>query len=128
MTLDEVAAELDRLGIELVEATLPPGWCGAYSHRERTIYVQRDIAAFELIPTLLHELEHARLHHEGHQSRSVENAIDERVARELISPADYALAEKLHDGHTGGIALELDLPRWVVSAYRRQLWQGRKIA
>ena len=47
--------------------------------------------------------------------------IDERVAHAFIEPDQFAAAERLHAGDSWAIAEELDLPAWVVDAYRRRL-------
>lgn len=122
---DDLVAALAKRGVTVVEARLPDGYLGGYSHQLRRIYISRDLAAYERLPTLMHEAEHHWRGDDGHQSDDIEALIDERVADELVSATEYALAEQLCGGHTGAIAAELDLPRWVISAYRRKLWAGR---
>ncbi|MDO5758978.1 MAG: hypothetical protein Q4P24_16200 [Rhodobacterales bacterium] len=112
-----------REGIAVVEARLPGTLTGVFDLHARRVYLRRGMTAGQQLATLAHELEHARRGDDGHQGRAVEDTINEKVAAQLISVSEYASAERLHGGHSGAIALELDLPRWVVSAYRRRLWR-----
>lgn len=59
---------------------------------------------------LAHELGHMYYGHDlrtRHDSKADEHRADVYAARLLISPVNYALAEKLFDGHHGAIAQEL---------------------
>lgn len=51
----------------------------------------------------------------------MERCVDRQVARLLVSPAEYALAERLHEGNPVGIAEDLGVPVWVVEAYQQAL-------
>lgn len=112
----------------MIECPLPGRWTGAYDLRGGVIYLRHGLTVPQRLATLAHELRHHELGHDGHQAAAVEARINEDVARALISPTEYALAEQLHEGRAGAIALELDLPRWVVSAYRAPLWRGEGIS
>ena len=75
--------------------------------------------------TLAHELAHYRLGHTA-QSDPVlhvrqEAAADRYAARLLISPAEYALAERLVGPSPGALAKELGVLTWVVLAYQDAL-------
>ena len=99
---------------------------GAFFLPTRTIYLREDMADAVALPTLLHEMEHARRGDDGHQSRAVERRIDETVAHTLITADDYARAEAVTGARdSGAIAVEMGVPRWVVSAYRRTLRRVR---
>lgn len=99
---------------------------GAFFLPTRTIYLREDMADAVALPTLLHEMEHARRGDDGHQSRAVERRIDEAVAHRLITADDYARAEAVTGARdSGAIAVEMGVPRWVVSAYRRTLRRVR---
>lgn len=120
---DDCLARARALGVEVkVTRHLPGATQAAYDHAKATIWLSHRLPDHAIIPCLLHELEHAEAGHFGHQDAAVEDRINERVAEVLISAEDYARAEALAGGSSGGIAVELDLPRWVVSAYRRRLW------
>lgn len=99
---------------------------GAFFLPTRTIYLREDMADAVALPTLLHEMEHARRGDDGHQSRAVERRIDETVAHTLITADDYARAEAVTGARdSGAIAVKMGVPRWVVSAYRRTLRRVR---
>ena len=82
-------------------------------NHKRTAVVQRC--------ALAHELGHW---HHGHDwSAAHDVARDEReadtyAARLLVSPVEYALAERLYDGHPGAIARELDVTTPIIEAWR----------
>lgn len=122
MQLSEALEEAAALGIqvhlEVRGMTVPAG----YHHATRTIWISDRVPARDVLPHVLHELEHAKAGHEGEQSDIIEARINRRVAEQLITPEEYARAELVAGGNSGAIAVELDLPRWVVSAYRRRLW------
>lgn len=71
--------------------------------------------------TLAHEIGH---HWHGHDwTRAHDRAVDERqadtyAARLLISPADYALAERLVGCHPGALAKELGVTARLVELWR----------
>lgn len=111
-------------GLAILECPLPRNLMGAYDLRSGVIYLRKGLTVSHHVAALAHELEHHYRGDDGHQDAVTEARINQAVARALISPTEYALAERITGGHTGAIALELDLPRWVVSAYRKQLWQG----
>lgn len=87
----------------------------------REVALRANLRTFQRVPTLLHECWHVHLRHDGHQSPATEAWINERVAHLLVDADEYAWAESQYGWHTGGIAHALELPRWVVEAYRRVL-------
>lgn len=118
---DAIIGRLNHQGIEVEYADLPRGMWGFYSREWDLVTLRKGMPRMYRLPTLMHECGHvARLDH-GHQSLKVENAIDEDVALALINPADFAWAESRVGYHTGGLAHELELPKWVIRAYRRVL-------
>lgn len=92
-----------------------------YYHEGGIIYLARNLPTAWVAPTLAHEIVHAYNGHNGHQDQAIERRIDEAVAKAFVSPAEYAYWEDQYGWCTGGIAKELDLPRWVIEAYRRYL-------
>ena len=110
--------------VEVVEESLPAGVWGLYDLDRRIVWVQRGLPASFRLATLLHEAVHHSRGDHGHQDTAVENRINEVVADLLVDPVEYALAERELGWSTGGIAVELGLPRWVVSAFRRSLAKG----
>lgn len=97
------------------------GLSGGYDCQTNSIYLSRDLPQTWLLPTLAHETFHAVNQHAGHQPRVVEDRIDEAVALALVDAREYAYWESQYGWSTGGIACAMDLPRWLVGAYRRAL-------
>jgi hypothetical protein len=120
-TMDDLIAECSGLGVRVEWATLPPEMDGAYMLTRRTIILSDDLADYQQRPALAHEIEHAKRGDNGPQPPRVEQHIDEIVACRFVSLPAYAAAEEEHGWQTGAIACDLDLPRWVVRAYRRAL-------
>lgn len=112
-------------GFTVVEFEGSSLW-GFTDHANRVVGVDAALLDRQRVPTLLHECYHVRLGHEGHQSAAVEAWINEQVAATLVDPVEYAYWEGQYGWSTGGIAAALELPRWVVDAYRRRL--GRIVA
>lgn len=112
---------LAQRNIEVVEAPTPQGMWGAYDLSGQTVYLRAGMPSQYRLPTLLHEAEHVDRGDAGHQARSTEDRIDEDVARALVNPSDYAFWESQLGWQTAGIAAALDLPKWVIRAYRRAL-------
>lgn len=124
--LEDVLRVAEAMGLRVEWVPLPPKQRGAYDLATHTIYLSDAMSDGTALPSLLHELEHARRGDDGHQAESVEKAIDRMVAHMLITEEEYARAEYISDGrdsHT--IAAELELPKWVVSAFREELWKKR---
>lgn len=122
LTVEGVMLRLEQRGVRVVE-TLEhmDGRVGWYCHQSRTIGLHPDLLERQKLPVLLHEAIHHARQDEGHQSEAVERRINEQVASLLIDPVDYAWAEGQVGHHTGGLAALLDVPMWVVEAYRRTL-------
>lgn len=94
---------------------------GLYIRREKLILLRAGMTTPQRLAALTHETIHHYAGHDGHQSAATEARVNREVAKILISPDDYRLAERLHHGSAAGIAYELDLPLWVVDAYRENL-------
>ena len=120
-SLDSLLTDCDRWRLTVALTALPRTVRGAYHHATRTIVLRAGMPEWMAVPTLMHEMEHARRGDEGPQPRSVEARIDRAVAHRLISVGDYRAAEAAVGPHPGAIAVALDLPRWVVDAYRSAL-------
>lgn len=113
-----------ELGLRVRWTNLPDNLSGCYDHTTSTIWLRNGEPEWMSVPTLMHELIHAHRGDNGHQAESVEKAIDRMVARMLITEQEYELAERISGGRgSGAIAVELDLPHWVVAAYRAELRQ-----
>ncbi|MEW6961591.1 ImmA/IrrE family metallo-endopeptidase [Trueperella pyogenes] len=119
MTEEDLITACTRLGVHVVFAPFP--LAGAYYHDTGLIVIDSRLPETSQRATLAHEYVHALRGHDGPQSASMERCVDRQAARLLISPAEYALAEHLHEGNAAGIAEELGVPVWVVVAYCEQL-------
>lgn len=125
-TLTSALDAAEAAGLFVTWIPLPADLRGAFFLPTRTIYLAHDMSETLALPTLLHEMEHARRGDDGHQPAAVERRIDEAVAHSLITAEEYARAEAVTGARdSGAIAVEMGLPRWVVSAYRRTLRRAR---
>lgn len=120
-SLDSLLADCDRWRLTVALAALPRTVRGAYHHATRTIVLRAGMPEWMAVPTLMHEMEHARRGDEGPQPRSVEARIDAVVARRLVTVEDYAAAELLVGCRVGALAAELEVPTWVIEAWQRTL-------
>ncbi|WP_461004603.1 M78 family metallopeptidase domain-containing protein [Trueperella pyogenes] len=121
MTLTELISLVESHGITVSWGHVYS--LGTYHHPTATIWLDYALASYprQALGVLAHEYVHALRGHDGPQSASMERCVDRQAARLLISPAEYALAERLHEGNAVGIAEELGVPVWVVVAYREVL-------
>ena len=110
-------------GITVLEtdAGMGDGEVAWYSRSARTVAIRPGLLERQRVPALLHEYFHHCRGDDGPQPAWVEARIDEEVAELLVDPRAYAEAEERFGWSTGGIAHALEVPRWVVEAYRRVL-------
>lgn len=120
-TLNVLLADAAAQDVTVIWAPLPPGRRGAWHHATRTVILRPGMSDTLAVPTLMHELEHARRGDEGPQPRSVEARIDAVVARRLVTVEDYAAAEREVGCRVGALAVALEVPAWVIEAWRRTL-------
>ncbi|MDO4888129.1 MAG: hypothetical protein Q3979_05440 [Actinomycetaceae bacterium] len=113
-------------GVHVVEGDTGTDW-GRYYLGRGTVVLRRGLTAGQRVATLAHEAAHVDRADDGHQSAVVEARINEGVARLLISPAEYVVAERLCGCDVGWIASELGVPAWCVAAYRRLLGRGARL-
>lgn len=111
---------LGREGVAVVETELDGAW-GYYDAGSKRIYIQAGMTAGHRTATLLHEALHHYRGDVGEQPQAVEDRIDEEVALILVPPGEYAFWERELGWSTPGIAAALDLPHWVIRAFRRVL-------
>ncbi len=107
-------------GVIVVEVDGGDHW-GWYDRQAGSVALRQDLLPFQRVPILMHECYHVARDDDGQQTPRVEEWIDEQVAGRLISLPSYAAAEEAYGWNSGAIAAELDVPRWVVQAYRRSL-------
>ena len=120
-TLESLLADCDRQSITVITAPLPGTRQGAYCHATRTIVLRRGMPDRLAVPTLMHEMCHAERGDDGPPPAAVEARINRAVACRLVTVAEYAAAEALAGPGVGALAVELDVPVWVVEAFRRTL-------
>lgn len=117
MNLDEIA---QHLGVRILETKdLPKGIDGMYIHHSRLILIRHGLDRWNYNSVLAHELGHAWHGDDIHGDPRLERRADQFAAQILITPAEYRLAEKLHDGHASGIAYELGVTPHLV-----EVWQN----
>lgn len=122
MTVEELEQFIESHGVHIVY--LPSmEHNGQYCRTLNTIFVNARLHSLpkNVISTLAHEYAHHLLGHDGPQPACEEERADRLAAQMLITPAEYALAERLHEGNAVGLAEELGVPIWVVKAYREAL-------
>lgn len=118
MTEEDLITACARVGVHVV--FLPFPLAGAYYHDEGLIVIDSRPPAASQRAALAHEYVHATLGHDGPQEAHIEARVDRQAARLLVSPVEYALAERLYGADVGAIAEELGVPVWAVAAY--QAW------
>lgn len=121
MTEEQLLAELETMGITVDTRKLTGTLRGYYNHREHLIAIRQGLSYSQRRTALAHELVHARRGDDGHQGPDVERRVDQEAARLLISPVEYALAERIHGPNVAAIARELEVTVSMVEAYRQAL-------
>lgn len=90
---------------------------GEYRHQHGLIVVNHTLSAAQQRATMAHELGHA-----AHGDEGTDEALERRAtvyaAHLLISPAEYAMAERVVGHHAGAIARELGVTRELVLAWQ----------
>jgi hypothetical protein len=119
MSMDALIAHAESLGMTIK-------WCdlgrraGEVRRSGLTLLNHRKSETTQRI-ALAHEIGHWVHGHDWSAAHDVprdELQADTHAARLLISPVDYALAERLHEGHLGAIARELDVDSHLVQVWR----------
>lgn len=109
--------ELHTHGVHVVEvANLD--LLGVYIKSRNLILIRKNMPERHKLAVLAHEYIHYLRGHDGHQDEATERIVDEKAARMLISDREYASAENLVGPDPRAIAIELDLPLWLVEAWR----------
>ncbi|PJM79969.1 ImmA/IrrE family metallo-endopeptidase [Bifidobacterium scaligerum] len=91
---------------------------GVYSRSQDTILIDRSMTYTRKRCTLVHELVHRMYQDEGHER---EHRCRLMTARLLISPTEYALAERIYEGERFQMAEELNVTPEVIDDYREYL-------
>ena len=114
----ETAARYCRIG----EAKLRDGIQGVYVREKNLILLDTRLCGLQRLCVLAHEISHAR-HADGagHEDKWVERRANQEAALMLIDPLEYAYAETIYEGNVMGMARELNVVPWVITAYRERL-------
>lgn len=108
------------LDVEIRSADhLPNGMMGCYSERTRTILIDRRLPYVAKRCTLVHELVHWS--HGDDRCGLHEMRTRAETTRLLISPTEYALAERMYDGNPYQMAAELNVTVQIIHDYQQWL-------
>ena len=122
MTENDLIQELAGMGVHVVY--LPYRFAGAYWHDEGIIVIDSRQTRAGQLAALAHETIHARRGDSGPQPSHVEDLVDELAAKLLISPIEYALAERVYGSRPAALAAELGVTQRMVEAWRRGTERG----
>ncbi|ROR94020.1 uncharacterized protein DUF955 [Salana multivorans] len=127
-TPDAIFDAAHSLGVRVEWADLDDDH-GIYDHERRTITLHLCLTGVQIVSTAAHEYSHAFHRDEPIRDRREhdrrERRADVEAARMLISPEEYARAERLVGPDAGAIAEELGVSRWVVETFQREAGHGR---
>ena len=114
----ETAARYCRIG----EAKLRDGIQGVYVREKNLILLDMRLCGLQRRCVLAHEISHARHMDAGCRvDKWTERRADQEAAKMLIDPLEYAYAEAVYEGNVMGMARELNVLPWVITAYRERL-------
>ena len=120
MTIDDLHDLAAAIGARVESHAAGPK--GRYVHQARTISIRCDLGPTRYRCTLAHELAHAVAGDEptgvAWLDARMERIADERAARWLILPADYAAAEDLVGPHPGALARELGVTIHILTTWQ----------
>ena len=120
MILYQVAPELT-----VGSAILPDDLNGIYRMATDTIVIDRSMTYTRKRCTLVHELVHWQ--HGDDRCGLHEQRTREETARLLISPLEYAMAERLYEGNIWGIADELSVTTNIINDYQTMLHERNRV-
>jgi hypothetical protein len=122
---DDLDDMIHALGVRVEYVEMPPDRDGEYLHGRRLIRLQRGMARRLHRWVKAHECGHAVHAHQatrfGPVNAKNERQADEWAALRLITLPAYKRAEILHNGHTGAMAVELDVVVDAVEVFRSML-------
>lgn len=121
MRLDLCFAHAADLGLMVEHADLGNRH-GQYHDDVRLIVLNRRLTRAQATTTLAHELGHA-VFGDRCSTAANERRADEYAAALVISPREYARAERLVGSHAGALAVELGVTPRLIEAWRR--WYRR---
>lgn len=126
MGMDELIAHAETLGLRVKWRDL--GRRSGELHSSGLVFLNPRRSVLTQRVTLAHECGHAWHGHDWtgrHDVERDERQADTYAARLLISPVEYAMAERVVGEHPGAIARELGVTRALVELWRLDLRSGR---
>lgn len=99
---------------------------GQYLRRHRRIDLNVNLTLRQLVPGLGHEFAHF-VFNDGCSTATAERRAWEYAAQLIITPTEYAAAERVVGHRVNAIAIELDLTPILVEAWRRW-WRTQRPA
>lgn len=120
--MDDLIAQAEAMGLRVKWVDL--GRRTGELRRSGLVLINDRKSALTQRCALAHEMGHWVHGHDWsamHDRRRDELQADTYAAELLIRPVDYALAERLHDGHAGAIARELDVSTRLIEIWRTQV-------
>lgn len=121
MKFDLLLRQCADLGIDVEYADLGTARYGEYHDARSLIVLNERNRADQMLSTLGHEITHAIWRENGKTARC--SRADEGSAALIITPAEYAAAEREVGCHAGALAEHLGVTRRIVLAWRR--WYAR---
>lgn len=102
---------------------------GLYLREPNLILLDHGLTSEQRRCVLAHEISHARHLDEGCRvDKWTERRADQEAALMLIDPMEYAYAEAVYEGNVMGMARELSVLPWVITAYRERLHDDPNLA
>lgn len=131
ITIDVLERQAEAMHVRILETDIPGTTCGLYCDQLNTIWLADWLNDRQRLCTLCHELVHAKYHDLGCGTRfgaKCERRARRETALTLISPSEFAMAERMWDGDTWHMAAELNVTTQVLEDYRRLLEERSRIA
>lgn len=122
--LSDLYNTADHMGIQVREKCIADDLNALYDDRKHIIYLSVGLNDRQKRCALAHELIHAEHHDTGRDPKSEWRARKE-TALWLIDPLDYASAERVYDGNTYAIAVQLDVTLQVLHDYQQILSESQ---
>lgn len=122
MSDDALAAEAMRWVERVRVESLPEGFEGCYDVANDVIYLSDRLTSVQRRCVLAHEISHARHRDRGCNCDSfTERRADMEAANLLIDPLEYETAERIYEGNSCMMAVQLNVMPWIVNAYKARL-------
>lgn len=123
-SLQDLYDEADKNGIRVLDHPLPGTLCGLWDWHNETVWLETNLSDTQRRCVLCHELVHAHYGDTtclGSAGGFNEARCRKQTALLLISPVEYALAERIYGSDVWHIACELGVTTSVVKDYRKLL-------